>query len=430
MPDPIQGPPPASRESPVPDGTGIRLPVLLVGAAAWSWRILVVTAAFYLLFTLIGHLLLLVIPFLLALLSTALLMPFANWQRRHGVPRGLSTFVSVVVALAALGGIGFYVVNRATADYPRLARESNDAVQQAQAFLVRPPFNLPRSSVQNVGSTITNQINKHQGQVTSGIIKAGRTALDVGTGAVLWLFLTIMLIYDGDRVWAWVVRLFPGRAEERVRGAGRRMWQTLTGYITGQFIVAVFHALAIGITLAILGSPLVAPLAVVVFIGSFIPIIGALVAGAFAVLVTLVAGGVVNALILLIVLVIENQIEGHVLQPFVVGRYVRLHPIAIAATLTAGALLGGLPGAIFAVPVVATLNAAAKYLAGREDSEGNVLVRDAAGNLLGVERFGHPGAAAELATSIDNDSMTSEEPDAVQDGRPTTDPRRPDGTSD
>jgi predicted PurR-regulated permease PerM len=395
------------------------VPTLLVGAAAWSWRILVVLGAFILLVTLLGHLLLLIVPFLLALLSAALLMPIAHWLRRHSVPRGISTLITVLFALAVLGGVGFYVVNRATADYPTLADQSNDAVRQTQDFLVHAPFNLPRSSVDNVGNTITKQINSHKGQITSGVIKAGRTALDVVTGAVLWLFLTIMLIYDGDRVWSWVVRLFPRRAEERVRGAGNRMWQTLTGYITGQFFVALFHAVAIGVTLAILRSPLVAPLAVLVFVGSFIPIIGALVFGAFAVIVTLVAGGVVKALVLLIVLVIENQVEGHVLQPFVVGRYVRLHPIAIAATLTAGALLAGLPGAIFGVPLVATINAAAKYLSGREDSEGHVLLRDEEGTLLAVEQFGKPGKPAELALSIDNDQP---EPPA-----PTSDPEDPPG---
>lgn len=407
MPDHSLGSPSPARESRVPDADGVRVPIVLAGAAAWCWRILVIAGAFILLFILIGHLLLLVIPFLLALLSAALLMPITNWFRRRGMPRALSTFITILFALAVLGGVGFYVVNRATADYPTLADQSNDAVRQTQDFLIHAPFNLPRSSVDNVGSTITKQINSHKGQITSGVIKAGRTALDVVTGALLWLFLTIMFVYDGDRIWSWVVRLFPHRAEERVRGAGHRMWQTLTGYITGQFFVALFHALAIGVTLAILRSPLVAPLAVLVFIGSFIPIIGALVFGAFAVVVTLVAGGVVKALILLVVLVVENQVEGHVLQPFVVGRYVRLHPVAIAATLTAGALLAGLPGAIFGVPFVATINAAAKYLAGREDSEGHVLLRDENGALVAVEKFGKPGTTAELALSIDNDVVSA-----------------------
>ena len=389
MTDPAEAVPPPSAEVRVPDAAGVRVPVLLAGAAAWCWRIVVILAAFYALVVLISHLELLMIPFLAALLTAALLMPIARWLRRHGMPRGWSTLVTMVFALAVIGSVGFYVVDRAIAGYPDLADQSTHAVHQIQNLLTGSPFNLDRSSVDNIGSTITDQLNKHRGQVASGIIEAGRTALDVLTGIVLWLFLTTMLIYDGDRVWAWVVRLFPEGARDRVEGSGRRAWSTLTGYISGQFLVALFHALAIGITLAILQAPLIAPLALLVFVGSFIPIIGALVFGAFAVLVTLVAGGVVKALILLIVLIVENQIEGHVLQPFVVGRYVRLHPIAIAATLTAGALLAGLPGAIFAVPLVASLNAVVKFLAGREDVEGNAIVRESAS----VDGPGPPGVA-------------------------------------
>lgn len=373
MSDPSSAVPPPSAETPVPDATGIRVPVLLAGAAAWCWRIVVILAAFYPLILLLDHLTLLVVPFLAALLSAALLMPIATWLRRRGLSRGWSTLVTMLIALAVLGSVGFYVTDRAIAGYPDLADQSSHAVRQIQDLLTGAPFHLDRSSVDNIGSTITDQLNKHRGQVASGIIKAGKTAIDVLTGLALWLFVTVMLIYDGDRVWTWVVQLFPEGARQRVEGSGYRAWRTLSGYISGQFIVAVFHGLAIGVTLGILQAPLVAPLAVLVFVGSFIPIIGALVFGAFAVLVTLVAGGVVKAVILLIVLVIENQIEGHVLQPLVVGRYVRLHPLAIAATLTAGALLAGLPGAIFAVPLVAALNAAVKFLAGREDIDGNLI---------------------------------------------------------
>ena len=376
MSDPAQDVPAPSAETEVPDARDVRVPILLAGAAAWCWRILVILAAFYPLLLLIEHLTLLVVPFLAALLSAALLSPIALGLRHRGVTRGWSTLITMVFALVVLGSIGFFVTNRAIAGYPAFADQSSDAVRQIQNVLTGAPFHLDRSSVENVGSTITDQLNKHRGQLASGVIQAGRTALDVLTGLVLWLFVTVMLIYDGDRIWAWVVRLFPEGARERVVGSGHRAWRTLSGYITGQFIVALFHAMAIGVTLAILQAPLIAPLALLVFVGSFIPIIGALVFGAFAVLVTLVAGGVVKALILLIVLLVENQVEGHVLQPFVVGRYVRLHPLAIAATLTAGALLAGLPGAIFGVPLVAALNAVVKFLAGREDIDGNLILPD------------------------------------------------------
>jgi len=361
------------RETEVFDGRAIRLPIVLVGAAAWSWRILVVLAALGALGLLLSHLMVLVVPFAAAILAAALLMPIANWLRSRGVTRGWSTLITIVFALAVFAGVVFFVVNRAIAGYSDLADQASQAVTNVQNYLTTGPFHLQKSSIDNLGTTITDHLKSNSGEVTSGVISAGRTALDVATGLVLFLFLTIFLVYDGDRVWDWVVRLFPERGEELVRGAGHRAWATLSGYITGQFFVAVFHAVVISVTLLILGSPLVAPLALVVFVFSFVPIIGALVAGALAAAVVLVAEGPVQAIVLLVVLIIEDQVEGHVLQPLVVGRAVRLHPIAIAATITAGSLLAGLPGAIFGVPVVAATNAAVKFLSGREDIDGHAI---------------------------------------------------------
>lgn len=364
-----EDPPAPGRETPV------WVPPLLVGAAAWAWRLLVVALAVLGLLELLSRLMLLVVPLLTALLTVALLAPLAGFLRRRGLPRPLTTGLTTLLALGLLGSIGFFVVDRAIADYPSLADQSRNIVTQTQHVLERPPFRVSESSLTNLSDTINKQLNQHRGQIASGVLSAGRTALDVMTGIVLWLFLTVVLLHDGTRVWNWLVELFPERFEERVRGAGQRAWRTLTGYVSGQFLVALFHGVAIGLSLAVLDSPLVAPLAVLVFVGSFIPIIGAIVFGGFAVLVTLVTGGAVKALVLVIILVVENQVEGHVLQPFVVGRYVRLHPLAIAVALTAGSLLQGIVGAIFAVPLVAALNAAGKYLSGREDVHGNSLRR-------------------------------------------------------
>ena len=158
----------------------------------------------------------------------------------------------------------------------------------------------------------------------------------------------------------------------RVDEVGERMWETVSGYVSGTFLVAAFHGIVMGIALAIVGVPLVAPLAVLIFVGGFIPLIGAVVFGGLAVLVTLVTNGGTAGIIILIVLVIDNQVESHVLQPFVVGRHVSLHPMAIALTLTAGAVIAGLPGAIFGVPLVAALNAGYKAIRGKPPEHGGV----------------------------------------------------------
>jgi predicted PurR-regulated permease PerM len=339
------------------------------------------------------------VPFATALLVTALLMPITTRLRRRGLGRGSSTMITIVFALAVLTGVVYFVVNRAIAGYSGLANEASRAVTNAQNYLTNGPFHLQKSSIDNIGDTLNRNLKSHSGAVTHGLISAGHVAIDVATGSVLFLFLTIFLVYDGDRVWEWITRLFPERGEELVRGAGFRAWHTLSGYISGQFVVALFHATVISVTLLILGAPLVAPLALVVFVFSFVPIIGALVAGAFAVVVVLVADGPVQAIVLVVILVIEDQVEGHVLQPLVVGRAVRLHPIAIAATITAGSLLAGLPGAIFGVPFVAAVNAAVKFLAGREDIDGRPIESDR----------DRRRAAAVAADTSQRDPLTDEE---------------------
>lgn len=368
---------PTRRLVEVIDGRDVRLPAVVVSGAAWSWRLLIILAALVALLSTFKHLLLLIVPFATALLATALLLPIAQLLRRRGLSRGISTLVTILFALVVVGGVGFFVVDRAVAGYPQLADETSRAVTNVQNYLTGAPFHLQRTSVENIGSTITKGLKSHQGQITSGVISAGKTAVDVLTGLVLFLFLTIFLVYDGDRVWDWVCGLFPRDAAQLAHGAGQRAWRTLSGYVTGQFYVALFHSVVISATLLFEGAPLVAPLALIVFLFSFVPIIGALVAGAFAVVVVLVAVGPVQAIVLIVMFIIIDQVESHILQPLVVGKAVRLHPIAIAATLTGGALLAGLPGAIFGVPFVAVVNAAVKYLSGREDIDGNPVSREA-----------------------------------------------------
>jgi predicted PurR-regulated permease PerM len=180
----------------------------------------------------------------------------------------------------------------------------------------------------------------------------------VVTGIVLTLLLTIILLADGDRMWTWLVTRLPAQGRPRAMRAGLPAWGRLSGWIRGTVIIAAFHALVVSVTLVVLGVPLVAPLTVVVFLGSFIPLVGAVLAGALAGLVTFATAGLTATVVLVVVLFVDNQVEAHVLQPFLVGRYVRLHPFVVAVVITAGALLGGLAGALLAVPFTAAAHAA------------------------------------------------------------------------
>lgn len=341
------------------------IPLALVAAAGWAWRILVLALAVTLLGMLALRLELIVLPLLISLLLTALLHRVNSLFRRAGLPRGPAAAATVLLALTVLGGIGVFVVNRASAQYPELLAQVDVLSMKVQNYLSGPPLRL-RSQVGSVGGQLTTYLGERKGMVLSGALTVGKTVADVFATLVLVFFLTIFMLYDGERIWAWIAGLFPSAHRRRVDEAGVQIWHTLTGYVTGTFTVALFQGVLMGTTLAVVGVPLVAPLAVLIFIGAFIPLIGAVVFGGLAVLVTLVAKGTTAGIVVLAVLLIANQIEGHVLQPFVVGRHVRLHPMAIAVTLASGAVLAGVPGAIFSVPLVAAVNAAGKSLSGRD----------------------------------------------------------------
>lgn len=358
--------------TPVAETEAELVPVFLRAAAGWAWRIIVVGAAIYFLGKLARKLELAVVPLLTAVLLTGLLQPVNARLRSWKVGRGLSAVITMLLAIAVLGGVGAFVANRAAAGYPDLVNEVQNLVTRTQNWLVNGPLKLPRSSVVNVGDQLVAYLRDRQGQVVSRAVGVGKTALEVVTALVLTFFLTIFLLYDGRNIFNWLTGAFPRRVRSKVDEVGERMWETVSGYVSGTFLVAVFHGVVMGVTLTLVGVPLVAPLAVLIFIGGFIPLIGVVVFGGLAVLVTLVAKGGAAALVVLIVLLIENQIEGHVLQPFVVGRHVSLHPMAIALTLAAGAVLAGLPGAIFGVPLVAALNAAFKAVRGEPEQHGGV----------------------------------------------------------
>ena len=342
-----------------------RVPQLLKDAGGWSWRILVVGFLLMQLGMLYLKLELATIPLSVAILLTALLRPVQVRLERLRIPRSFAAVITVLLSLVVIGGVAVFVVNRASAGYDQLASSVDQIVSDTKDWLVNGPLHLRRSSVEgfDVGS-LRDFLNGRQSQVVSGVVDAGKTAFETLTAFVLTLFLTIFLLYDGPQVWLWLTALFPDDKRATVDHVGERMWHTVSGYVTGTFIVATFHGVVIGVTLAVVGAPLVAPLAVLVFIGAFIPLIGAVVFGGLAVLVTLVADSPTAAVVVLIVLVVGNQVESHVLQPFVVGKHVSLHPMGIALTLAVGALLGGLPGAIFAVPLVAAVNAAVATLRG------------------------------------------------------------------
>jgi len=345
-----------------------RVPGWLQTGAAWSWRLLLLAAAIYLIARVIGVLYIVVVPCTAALLLTALLQPLTARLRRTGLPSLAATWCTMLIAALVLGGIVLLVTNRVSADYPTLVDETRHTTMQVEAWLSGPPFHIKSSSVQNALNNIPGYLSKHKALVEGTVVTGGKIAAEFIGGLVLMLFVMFFLIKDGERIWAWLIGALRTDTAERVNRAGHAAWLAVVYYMRGT--VAAIHAVVIGVTLYIMGAPLVIPLAVLVFLAAFVPLVGLLVAGTLAILVTLAAKGWVAAVILLGVLIIEDQLEGHLLQPQVVGRVIRLHPLAIILSLAVGSVLAGIAGAVVAVPIVAVITRAVPELRRRDPASG------------------------------------------------------------
>jgi predicted PurR-regulated permease PerM len=351
-----------SAESPQ-DRAERAVPVALRVSAGWSWRLLVVGAAVYVVVIAIGRVRSIVIPVVAGLLISALIVPIAQRLQRIGVPRLASAFLALLTFFLVLGGVAVGVGFNAANELPTVIDQVNNGIGQVRDYLTNGPLHLSQKQITDAIDSIQHSLTANRGKVVSRVITTASVLVEVLASLLVTVFATFFFVYDGAGIWNWIVSRFPPSAEERVRGAGREAWATLTGYIRGTVLIAFTDALGISVGLVAVGTPLVAPLALLTFFGGFIPIVGATVAGTAAVLVTLVAKGLVPAIIVLCVVLVVQQFEGHVMHPLVMRRAVNLHPLAIVISLSAGAVLAGIPGAIAAVPTVAVINRVASYLA-------------------------------------------------------------------
>jgi predicted PurR-regulated permease PerM len=247
--------------------------------------------------------------------------------------------------------------------------EVKHTVTQIESFLAGPPLHVKSSSVQKALNDIPGYLSKHKSLVEGTVVTGGKIASEFFGGLVLMLFVAFFLIKDGERIWNWLLGAMRTETARRMDRAGHAAWLAVVYYMRGTVAVAAIHAVVIGVVLGIMGVPLALPLAVLVFVAAFVPLIGLLVAGALAILVTLAANGWVDAVILLGILIVEDQLEAHLLQPQVVGRVIRLHPLAVILSLAVGAVLAGIPGAVVAVPIVAVITRAVPELRRREPGD-------------------------------------------------------------
>ncbi|SDP91041.1 AI-2E family transporter [Lentzea jiangxiensis] len=352
-------------------GISSRVPLLLRVSAALSWRFVVVVAALYVVAYVFGFLASIVIPVAIALLLAALLSPGVSKLVEWRVPRGVAVTVMMIIGLGVLGGVLTFVISEFSRGLPELQSQVANSLDTIQTWLKDGPAHLSDQQLQTYINEIVQTIKENQAEITSGALTTAATLGEVLTGLLLALFTLIFFLHDGDGIWRFVTRAVPREVRQRVDVAGRRGFSSLVSYVRATAVVAIVDAVGVGIGLAIIGVPLVVPLSALVFLGAFIPIIGAVFTGAVAVLIALVTNGPIAALVVLAVLIGVMQLESHVLQPILLGRAVKLHPLAVVLAIAGGLVTGGISGALLAVPLLAVLNSGIRSLVSDADAEQN-----------------------------------------------------------
>jgi putative heme transporter len=377
-------------------------------ASEWTWRLGIVAVGIYLLSRVFAEFADILIPVMIALLLTAVLYP-AVVALATVLPRGLASFVAligtllVVVALFAL--VGQQTVN----GFPELRDQAVEGLTKVEDWLATSPLHLSSAKLSTYVDQAGSAASNNKSTIVTGALGVASTASHLAEGFFITMFSTFFFLYSGQRIWAWLLRMFPRAARSPLDDAARSGWVTLTHYVRATLIVALVDGVGIGAGAALLGVPLALPLGVIVFLGAFVPVVGAVLTGLLAVLVALVANGPFIALAVLGVVIAVNQLEAHVMQPFLLGRAVSVHPLAVILAIATGASLAGIVGALFAVPVAAVANTMISSLAGGSDEDpGEAVARDDA-----------PLAPDEPAETDVDDIPDPQEPVLASDPEPT-----------
>lgn len=339
-----------------------RVPYGIDLAAAWSWRLLLLVAAGYVLARGVGMFAVLVLPLAIALLISALVVPLVDLLTRLRVPRGLAALVVVVGSIGVIALLLTFAGQQIAQGANDLSKQVVTGLEQVKEWLKTGPLNASESQIDRYLDSAQDAVTSSNAEIVSRLTEVGTAVTNVLAGFFIVLFGTYFFLADGSRIWSWVVRLFPRAARVRVDSSGRIAWTSLTAFVRATVLVALVDAIGIMIGAFFLDVPFVIAIGVLVFLSSFIPLIGATLSGTVAVLVALVDQGPVVAVIMLGVVVVVQQLEAHVLQPFLLGRLVSVHPLGVIVALGAGVIVGGIAGALVAVPLVAASNAVVLHL--------------------------------------------------------------------
>jgi predicted PurR-regulated permease PerM len=339
----------------------VQIPHGMEVASAWSWRFLVIVLAIIVIVRTLVFFQLLLVPVVIAVLICALVVPTTD-AMAIVMPRGLAAMLSLLGVIAVVAGLLALVGQQLASGFDDLANQVSDALGQIQDWLRTGPLHISQTELDDAIAGAQAWITSDNAHLAGRLAAVGATVGHVLAGFFVVLFTTYFLLYQGDLIWSWIVRLFPRDTREVVDGSGRAAWVSLTAFVRATVVVAFVDAVGITAVALILRVPLALPIGVLVFLGSFVPIVGATVSGSVAVLVALVAHGPLVAAFMLLGVIGVQQLEAHVLQPFLLGHAVSLHPLAVILAVSAGVVAAGIVGALIAVPVAAMLNTIVKYV--------------------------------------------------------------------
>ena len=336
------------------------VPLALDRSAQWSWRLLVIGAAIYFGLILTARLSVVMLPLFIAVVLATLCVPPAQWLQRRGVPDGIAAAVVVVGGLTAIIALLAALAPGFGEEIAQLRPTVEDGIDNLLQYLEDLGYDDERLA--ELLDQARSQLSSSSSAIITGLAGGVAAALSGLAGLALLVVLLFFFVKDAEDITDWMVARLPDHHRDLATSLGGRAWQALSGYVRGTAAIAAIDAIGVGIGLAIIGVPLVLPLAVLVFLGAFLPVVGALLAGLIAVLVGLADGGLQTALIVLLLIVVVQQVEGNVLQPMIMRRAVALHPVVVLTALAVGATLAGIVGAFLSLPIAAVLAAVGNEL--------------------------------------------------------------------
>ncbi len=341
-------------------------------AAAWAWRLVVVAFGVVTIAVVLYELRIVMVPVFVALLVSTLFIPPVRYLQSRGLGAAPATAL-VYLTVAACAAIGIYLLASPVASqFNDLGPQLQGGIDKMQNWLTTGPLELSQADLDKYIQQARESVQANSSGLQSGLITSATLVGEVITGILLTLILSFFFVKDGDHLAAAVINRFPLRHRSVANRSAQRAFHILGGYLRGVAMTGVVDAVLIGIALVVIGVPLVLPLVILTFFGAFFPVVGATVAGVLAALVALVNGGPVDALFVLIAVIVVQQVEGHLLQPLLVGRAVRLHPVVILVSLVSGTIVAGLLGAFLAVPIVAVITGVTREIEGERPAEVSV----------------------------------------------------------